>query len=59
MISRRRAPIALRRPISNVRSLTVTSMMFITTIPPTTSEIRVIGRDHHRDRARELVDARC
>ena len=43
MISRRRAPIALRRPISKVRSLTVTSMMFITTIPPTTSEISVIG----------------
>src|SRR5690349_14312453 len=38
-ISLRRAPIALRIPISLVRSVTETSMMFITTIPPTTSEI--------------------
>ncbi len=35
----RRAPIALRIPISRVRSVTVTSMMFITPIPPTSSEI--------------------
>ena len=34
-----RAPIALRIPISRVRSVTVTSMMFITPIPPTRSEI--------------------
>ena len=34
-----RAPIALRMPISRVRSVTVTSMMFITPIPPTSSEI--------------------
>ena len=30
-----RAPTALRTPISRVRSLTDTSMMFITPIPPT------------------------
>ena len=36
MISRRRAPTALRNPISDVRSVTATSMMFIITIPPTT-----------------------
>ena len=34
-----RAPTALRMPISRVRSVTVTSMMFITPIPPTSSEI--------------------
>ena len=39
----RRAPRALRKPISNVRSVTETNMMFITTMPPTTSAIRVIG----------------
>ncbi len=33
----RRAPSALRRPISRVRSVTATSMMFITPMPPTTS----------------------
>ena len=33
------APIALRMPISRVRSVTVTSMMFITPMPPTSSEI--------------------
>ena len=38
-MSARRAPIALRMPISRVRSVTVTSMMFITPIPPTSSEI--------------------
>ncbi len=35
----RRAPTALRMPISRVRSVTETSMMFITPIPPTSSEI--------------------
>ena len=34
-----RAPIALRIPISRVRSRTETSMMFMIPIPPTTSEI--------------------
>ena len=38
-MSERRAPIALRMPISRVRSVTDTSMMFITPIPPTSSEI--------------------
>ena len=33
------APIALRMPISRVRSVTVTNMMFMTPIPPTKSEI--------------------
>ena len=35
----RLAPIALRMPISRVRSVTVTSMMFMTPMPPTSSEI--------------------
>ena len=33
------APRALRVPISRVRSVTETSMMFITPMPPTSSEI--------------------
>src|SRR5262249_30930275 len=37
-MSRRRAPSALRRPISRVRSLTTISMMFMMTMPPTMSE---------------------
>jgi len=32
---RRRAPKALRMPISRVRSVTLTSMMFMTPMPPT------------------------
>ena len=38
-MSERRAPIALRMPISRVLSVTETSMMFITPIPPTSREI--------------------
>ena len=38
MMSRLLAPSALRRPISRVRSLTTISMMFMMTMPPTTSE---------------------
>ena len=34
-----RAPTAIRIPISRVRSVTETSMMFITPIPPTSSDI--------------------
>ena len=33
-MSRRRAPSALRTPISRMRSVTETSMMFMTTTPP-------------------------
>ncbi len=36
------APSALRRPISRIRSVTETSMMFITPMPPTSSEIAAI-----------------
>ena len=38
MMSDRRALSALRRPISRVRSVTAISMMFMITIPPTTSD---------------------
>src|SRR5437870_778418 len=37
-MSRRRTPSDLRIPISRVRSATATSMMFMMTIPPTTSD---------------------
>ena len=37
-----RAPVAMRMPISRVRSVTLTSMMFITPMPPTSSEIAAI-----------------
>ncbi len=36
------APSAFRRPISRVRSVTVTSMMFMMPMPPTKSEIAAI-----------------
>ena len=35
----RRAPIAIRMPISRVRSVTETSRMFMMPMPPTSSEI--------------------
>ena len=37
-----RAPVAMRMPISRMRSVTDTSMMFITPMPPTSSEIAAI-----------------
>ena len=37
-MSRPRAPTAIRRPISRVRSVTDTSMMFMIPMPPTSSE---------------------
>ena len=39
MMWMRRAPIAMRIPISRVRSVTDTSMMFMMPMPPTSSEI--------------------
>ncbi len=38
-MSRRSAPTALRMPISRVRSVTETSMMFMMPMPPTSSEM--------------------
>ena len=40
-MSRRRAPSAFLTPISRMRSVTDTSMMFMTTIPPTSRLIAV------------------
>ena len=42
-ISDCRAPTAMRIPISRVRSVTDTSMIFITPIPPTNKEITAIN----------------
>ena len=39
MMSRLRAPIAMRMPISRVRSVTDTSMIFMMPMPPTRSEM--------------------
>lgn len=38
-IARRGAPTAFRKPISRVRSLTETNMMFMIPIPPTNNEM--------------------
>ena len=50
-MSRLRAPMALRIPISRVRSRTDTSMMFMIPIPPTTSEIEAIAREQDGEQA--------
>ena len=42
-MSRRRAPTAMRSPISRVRSVTDTSMMFMMPMPPTSSETEAIA----------------
>ena len=41
-MSRGRAPTAMRMPISRVRSVTETSMMFMMPTPPTNSEMPAI-----------------
>jgi len=48
-----RAPIARRTPISRVRSVTATSMMFMMPIPPTKSETAAsaVPRPYGRARA--------
>ena len=42
-MSRRRAPTAMRKPISLVRSVTDTSMMFMIPMPPTMSEMAAVA----------------
>ena len=42
-MSRPRAPTAMRRPISRVRSVTETSMMFMMPIPPTSSDTEAMA----------------
>ncbi len=39
VMSPRRAPSALRRPISRMRSVTLVSIMFMMPMPPTNSEM--------------------
>ena len=41
-MSASRAPIAMRMPISRVRSVTLTSMMFMTPMPPTSRDTAAI-----------------
>src|SRR4029434_10442 len=54
---RRRAPTAMRRPISRVRSVTDTSMMFMMPMPPTSNQTHAIDANRavvhqigHRER---------
>ena len=42
-MSERRAPSAILRPISRVRSVTDTSMMFMMPMPPTMSEMAAVA----------------
>ena len=53
-ISRLRAPVAMRMPISRVRSVTETSMMFITPMPPTKSEMAAIDPEEDLEDIRGL-----
>ena len=53
-MSRPLAPIAMRMPISRVRSVTETSMMFMIPMPPTRSEIDGDRGEEQRQRARGL-----
>ena len=55
-VASRRAPIALRMPISRVRSVTDTSMMFITPMPPTSKPIELEDHHHQRHRAGDLAE---
>ena len=54
-MSRPLAPIAMRIPISRVRSVTDTSMMFMIPIPPTRSEIDAAEASSERERLGGLV----
>ena len=57
MMSERRAPSALRSPISRVRSVTTISMMFMMTMPPTTSDSADDADEHGEDAVgRRVVD---
>ncbi len=57
-MSRPLAPIAMRMPISRVRSVTETSMMFMIPIPPTSSEIDAADASS-RDSVFEVWSAVC
>jgi hypothetical protein len=49
-----RAPMAMRMPISRVRSVTDTSMMFMIPMPPTSSDTRRDGAEQQRHHLRRL-----
>ena len=51
-MSRVRAPTALRRPISRVRSRTLTSMMLLTPTPPTSRLIAAMAASTEVSRPR-------
>ena len=57
-VDARFAPIALRMPISRVRSVTDTSMMFMIPMPPTSSEMLSDARHHDRDGRRDRIEGR-
>ena len=54
-MSARRAPTDFRRPISCVRSRTDISMMFMMTMPPTTTPIATIAGNDREQHLRELL----
>ncbi len=56
--SRWRAPTAMRRPISRVRSVTETSMMFMMPMPPTASDTPATAASSQRQRARARLARR-
>ena len=53
-----RAPIAMRMPISRVRSVTDTSMMFMIPMPPTRSETRRDAGEQRREHPRDGLEQR-
>ena len=57
MMSRERAPTAFRTPISRVRSVTLTSMMFMTPIPPTSSPSP--DREMETSNTARLMESNC
>ena len=57
-MSARLAPSDLRRPISRVRSVTLISMMFMITMPPTTMPIADHGGDRGEEEPGELAPER-
>ena len=56
VMSRLRAPMALRTPISRVRSVTETSMMFITPMPPMSRPIELRTTIDKHDAANDVVE---
>jgi hypothetical protein len=54
-MSRPRAPTAMRVPISRVRSVTLTSMMFMIPMPPTSSDTAATMAEEERHRAAALL----